>query len=263
MEILFLIGHPPEAAVGEWKEIEEYRKLGYFTPSKEIYLLVKALEQNNEFEQLIKAARKDIGFDENGISWKEYVNKYMPGSKRKLTESERKDFIAIFSKVAKKIFEIRQSMNLDYFVDIQLPYLIYGNFVYFEPPIYWYSHSPVDQDGERIKEEYIYSIKIQINNRTTKNELINYIKNNWKDISYDIHGLAPRAEFYISLRDQRIVALRDKEKLTFKKIAEKIVEEFDLNDIEAQVNEDSVKTAYRRAKNKITFLTKSGEQRVY
>jgi len=254
MKILFLIGNPPTTALYEWEEIKQYQKNGYYTPTIETYSLIKVLEHNVEFEKIITTARENIGLPKNGVTWKEYERKYSIHRLRILTGNERKNATGLLFKVVKEITNIRGNINLDYFVSEQLPYLIYGNFVYFKyPQIIWYC-SPAYEDV--LEDGYYNHLSIQINNRVAKNELVNYIENNWQKISESMNGLPPKPDFYISTRDQRIIVLRDKDKLTFKKIADTIISEFNIDDIEGKINEDTVKTAYARAKTKITSLAK-------
>jgi hypothetical protein len=55
----------------------------------------------------------------------------------------------------------------------------------------------------------------------------------------------------VSARDKRIFQLREEENVSFKIIADKIITEFNIDNSDGKVNEDSVKTAYRRARAKI------------
>jgi len=249
MKILFLIGNPPYTAVSSWKEIQQHKEYG-FTPTREVYNLIKGLEKNAEFEKIITSARKRVGLPENGISWQEYTSKYFVGKLRKLIGEERKKAIDLLCKVVKEITTIG-GMNLNYHVSKQLPHLIYGNFVYFEfPPIFWYCHGNTEDYGG----DYYYHLSIRINNKVTKNELINYIEDNWKNISRSMH-LPPKNKFFISSRDQKIIELKDKKRLTFNQIADQIISDLRLTNSDGKINEDSVKTAYSRAKRKISSLT--------
>lgn len=250
MKILFLIGNPPSVAVSKWKEIQQYKEYGYFTPTKDVYTLIKALEKNNEFEKIIISARKRAGLPEDGMSWQEYTNTFFPGKLRELSGNKRKEAIDLICKAIKEVTFLR-GMDLNYHISRQLHHLIYGNFVYFEfPPIFWDYHGDTRNDGG----EYYYYLSIRINNKVTKNELINYIENNWKNISRSMH-LPPKNKFFISPRDQRIIELRDKRGLTFNQIADKIISGLNPTNFDGKINEDSVKTAYSRAKKKITSLT--------
>jgi len=251
MKIKFLIGNPPHTAISKWKEIQQHQEDGYFTPTREVYDLIKALEKNAEFEKIIISARKKAGLPENGISWQKYTNTFFPGKLRKLSGNKRKKAIDLISKALREVTFLR-GMDFNYHISQQLHHLIYGNFVYFEfPPIFWYYHRDTEDDGD----EYYYYLSIRVNNKVTKNELINYIEDNWKDISKSMH-LPPKNKFFISARDQRIIELRDKGKLTFNQIADKIISDLKINDPRAKINEDSVKTAYSRAKRKISSLTR-------
>ncbi len=259
MKILFLINDPPLYAVSEWEEIKKYQKEGYYlTPTQETHSLVKALEQNTEFEKEIIKARRNIGIPEEGIDWKEYRDSYNPTNAKKLNEKERKNRLDLFMKVVKEMMRIRGVLDLDYFVTNQLRHLIYGNFVYPEYPYIAYGYTPVSEGNEL--GEYLDDVFIRVHSQVSKNELLAYIENRWEDIGNLIHNLPPKPDYYISERDRRIAILRDKDKLSFSEITNRIVEEFKIDDSEGKVNEDAVKTAYRRAKLKILSLTKRRER---
>lgn len=253
MKILFLIGDPPFAAISEWDDLKKHKN-PTITPTKEFYSLIKALEHNEEFEQAILDARKRLGLPREGMDWKTYDKRHNPNlTSIKLPEKEQAQELELFLKVVKEVTEIRKRFNLDYSVDEQLPHLIYGNFVYpQDPPIMW-GINAVSEDND---DEYYNYIAIMINNPVTKNELITYIENNWEDIKYSMHNLPPKPSAYVSPRDRRIIELRDKEKMTFRKIADKLIEELKIDDFEGRINEDTVKTAYKRAKEKIAELAR-------
>jgi hypothetical protein len=50
--------------------------------------------------------------------------------------------------------------------------------------------------------------------------------------------------------------LRDTKKFSYREIADEIIKSLDIDDPDAKINEDSVKTAYKRAKSKIQSLAK-------
>lgn len=256
MKILFLVGDPPNAALSKWSEICEYQKYHNVAPTRSDYNLVKLLEKDSRFEKMITSARKSAGIPENGISWQEYakmhfISKTHRSNKSKLpeTKGERGKELNLLCKVVKEITFLRGN-NLDYFVSNQLPHLMYGNFVCCEPPFISWDYAPHLEDWD----DYYYNITIQIKNQVSKNELINYIENNWENISKSMH-LPPENKFFISPRDQRIIELRDKKGFTFKQVADKIISTLNLTNSDGKINEDSVKTAYSRAKKKISSLT--------
>jgi len=250
MKILFLIGSPPNTAVSSWKEIQQHQKYG-FIPTREVYDLIKALEKNAEFEKTIISARKKAGLPEKGISWQKYTSTFFSYKVHKLPGNKRKKAIDLMSRAMREVFFLR-GKDFNYHISKQLHHLIYGNFVHFEfPPIFWYYHRDHNDDGG----EYYYYLSIRVHNKIAKNELINYIENNWKDISRSMH-LPPKNKFFISPRDNRIIELRDKKKLTFNQIADQIISDQNLTNSDGKINQDSVKTAYSRAKKKILSLTK-------
>ena len=96
------------------------------------------------------------------------------------------------------------------------------------------------------------NIKIVIQSKVSKNKLIKFIKENFKQLeeAMEESNLPEDVGFYISRRDWEIVNIRDQKKWKYRKIADYISKEYDDFDI----NEDSVKTAYDRAKKKILSL---------
>lgn len=252
MKILFLIDDPPCAAISEWEEIKSYAEKGYYVPTQEAYQLIKSLEQNEVFEKEIAKSRKSIGIPESGLDWKEYRDKYHIRNLKKLSGKERRLHIDLLMKTAREMMRIQGVLNLSYHITHQLKYFIYGNFVYFGHPQITYGYSPMTE--ERFEEDYLYNVSIHIHNGITKHELIKYIENNWQNIGNLVQNLTPKPNYFISKRDQRIVVLRDKNKLSFKKITDKIIEEFKIDNLEGKINEDAVKTAYGRAKKNIASL---------
>ena len=154
-----------------------------------------------------------------------------------------------YKKWLKRVHEegerIYKKLHLPEVVKTNIPSIIIGNFV--GPTI----------DKIEIGGENLSYLTLTIKARVTKNELIRFIEAQWPTIAkYHLPYLPDRPSFYISPRDLQIVDLRDEQKLSFRRIAEAIVKEFNIDDPEGKINEDSIKTAYRRAKQKIAALTK-------
>lgn len=254
MKILFLINNPPIDAVSEWEEIEVFRDKGHLTPTRDFFSTVKALEKNAEFQKEILLARKNAGLLKDGIPWKLYYYDYYLKSLSVYSEIESEKYRNFFSKVNKEATRIKEKIkNLEEFVANQLNYLIIGSFVF--PGGFPITHESYPLDKDVGGEGSYKNILIRIHNKVVKNELLTYIEDNWWGINSLMNYLPVKPNYSISERDLRIVELRDKEKLPYKAITSQIVQEFKINNSESKINEDSVKTAYRRAKQRISLLT--------
>lgn len=100
------------------------------------------------------------------------------------------------------------------------------------------------------------SLTLTITTAVSKYELLKYIERNWNGISKDLKSLQVSPSVYLSDRDKRIIILRDKEQLTYRAIADRIIDELGIDNADGSVNEDTVKSAYNRAKKKIQSLAK-------
>lgn len=252
MKILFLIeNEPPIDAVSEWNEIKAYKNKGYLTLSKDAYFMFKALEKNKEFEKEILDSRKNAGIPDRGILWKEFYYDYYLQALTVYSEEESKKYKDFFSKVTNEVTRIIKIMDLDPHIKNQLSNLLIGSFVFPEDFPITYGSTPFDElnPNEGYSNIYIY-----ITHKVTQHQLTTYIKNNWKNMEKRMNSLPPQSKHYISKRDFRIVELRDKEGLDFDEIADKVINEFGIDDLEGKVNVISVSRAYRRAKARINSI---------
>lgn len=255
MKIGFLVYTPQAKVIYDWKNLRRYNDyiLNY---NRDHYFLIKALEQNKEFEKEVLKARKILNIPEKGYTAEYYVNKndltdFKSGKELLRRSREITKFSLDVREVSKRIIKKLQPPN---YIRSQMEVLICGNFV--APTYQKISIIPKHryiEDGKT----YFITIAIEIYSKLSKNEFVRYINENWKFIEKEMAYLKPDNTVYVSNRDLRIIELRDKEKLKYKNIADRIESEFGNNDFSARINEDSVKTAYKRAKNKISGLTKS------
>lgn len=264
MKIKFLIGYPANTFATEWKEIKELSKTEP-APDEDTYLLFKALELNKSLEKELIHARRNLRLPENGLSWEEY--KKRKDTKADHSKQELEDILYFLHNHDKEIYRIKRKLYLHPQITEQLENLILGYFV--EPSFrgisYGCNGANVD-DYESIedfdKDVEVDQVLIDITKRTSKNELFKYINNNWKNITKLMDYLPEVKHFYISPRDMRIVELRDNQKLKYSEIAEQIIKEFSIDDINGSVNEDSIKTSYMRAKSKIDELAKTKKSNI-
>lgn len=258
MKIKFLVGYPIEAFVTEWSEI---RKLSEKIPApdEKTFILFKALELNQDLDFELKKSRKNLELPEEGLSWEQYEKwEIIPD---KLTAFEREKRDNFYRYYPKEIDRILRKMHLHLQVQEQLHNLILGNFVEPDYRGIGYGYSGTNADEYESMDDFddnteIDTVSIMMTKKVSKNELIRFINKSWSDIDKLLGFLTEIGSVYISPRDLRIVELRDSQKLKYNQIAEQIVEEFSIDDINGTINEDSIKTSYKRAKDKIQNLAK-------
>lgn len=262
MKIKFLIGYPAKLVATEWQEISRLSK-DDIAPDKETFNLFKALELNNEIDKELKKARIKLRLPGDGLNWEQY--KQYKDTKANHSKEELENILYFIRNRTKEISRIKRKLSLHPQVEEQLENLILG---YFVEPSYrgietGCNGANVD-DYESIDDFDKYAevdeVLISITKRISKNELHQFIDNNWNEINKLMDYLPIEEHFYISPRDLRIVELRDKQKMKYKEIADTITNEFSIDDISGAINEDSVKTSYKRAKNKVDKLAKSKEK---
>jgi hypothetical protein len=251
MKILFLIGSNHIYAVKTWDEIKKFKDSGHLTPSKDYYSIFKTMEQNIEFVHEILTARHNVGLPDAGISWDDYYKNYYLKSIATYDEKESQKFQDFFSKLnseAKRI--VKDKKPHDYIAE-QIENLIIGGFVAPKDiPITFEAIQVDEQDPSQGNSEVI----IRIRHAVSQHELTKFIENNFFEIYKLLKALPSEHGLTISARDFRIVELRDKEKMKFKDIANKIDKEY-VSD--KSMNEDQIKTAYRRSKEKIKSIVRA------
>ncbi len=250
MKITFVIGGNVE--VYSLEGIKETDEWAYESST---YYLIKALEKNENFINAVRDARVKLKIPEEGYDQSWYENIYFDIYSNTDLESIRgkkklNDFETWFKKVEREAEKIYKQLKLHTTLHSVLPYIIIGNFVY---PT-GVSVSSITNTSLKHTGTPPFALHIIIQNNISKNELIKFIEDNWVKLSKDIKELPDRPEAYISSRDMMIVELRDYEKLSFNDIADRVIETFKINNAEGKINEDSIKSAYHRAKTKIAYL---------
>lgn len=250
MKIDFYKGDPYELTELVKLEEKDYKE------NLSFYHTIKGLELSSDFEKLILDARKKLNIPIEGYSIDEYKKVVMPwkfDKQKEFTDDEIKLSLERLKLKQKIVNIINRRINSYSILHTEIEHIIYANFVVAPPDKIM--HTLWAESEDEMTDGLFEEFQIILFAQVSKNELINYINNNWSKISKDLEKLGSPSDFYISKRDYRIIELRDKNKLTFKKIVNEIIKEFKIDDIEGKVNEDAVKTAYRRAKNKILLLT--------
>ena len=258
MKIKFVVGSPAKYCTSYWNEIQSLSKIEV-GPDEEAYILFKALELNHELDRELHISRNKLGIPMNGISWVEYKRLHGVNIPKDTTDEETSKVLSFLKSYPNEISRISRKLKLHPLIFEQLKNLILGDFVEPYPRGIGYGTNvdDVDYNGKVFQDGDVESVQIHVNKRATKNEVLKSIERNWTEIERLINLLPLNNDFYVSNRDIRIVGLRDKEKMKYKDIAEKIIKEFSIDNIEGSINEDSIKTSYKRAKAKIVELAKS------
>ncbi len=251
MKITFVIGGNIEVYT-----LEEIKEIDEWAYDSSTYYLIKALEKNQDFIKAVKEARiklkiLEVVYDR---SWYENIYFDVYSNTNPSTESGKKkikDFEKWFTSVKRDSEKIYKRLTLHPTLRPLLPYIIIGNFVYS-------LGAAITTQADHsfgLSDRPTLSVNITIRNNISEHELVKFIHDNWAKIKEDMKNLPDRPEAYISHRDMLIVDLHDQGKLPFSKIATRIIKELNIeNDTEGRINEDSVKTAYHRAKAKIAYV---------
>lgn len=217
-----------------------------------LYNFIKILEKNKEFETEVKRIRKEVNLSEAGYAPTTFIKMLILNHEHDDLPENVKELLKT---VTEKSIPLLNSFNIPRELVTEIPYLIISNMIHANAkPIY------VDYTEEQIKIDYfkvpLRLVTIRIANKLSKNEFIDWINKNWTEEFSYIQYLPEKPNLYISPRDFEIVRLKDKEKLTFREIAEAIVKKYKLDDPDARINENSVKMAYKRAKDSIKSLNR-------
>jgi len=246
MKISFVINN--EVSVSTWKEIKEYR--GDLRITYENYQKFKSLELNKDFEEVIIESRKNLNIPSGGISWKEFLE-----NEEKLRENAVLEL--------KKITREKLAFH-DFAVFMCLDGILYSNCVF--PEIFVTDREKISFrfDDQDLDSGIPESVLIAIENPVSKNQLINFINDNWDGefgIESEIKKLNFKKDFKISKRDFRIAELKyQNSKKTFRDIANQIIDEFNIEEPDdLAVNEFSVKTAHDRVVDKIYSLVEKNK----
>jgi len=193
---------------------------------KELHEYARLLSHNEAF---IKTLNQIMArFDWKSVNWDD--NK----------EDKKINDIAV--KGSKEIFR-------KFHIEPQWRYLIKDLVLlgYFAPgdDIYYFNYGWYEDKGKFTLELY---------HPVTKNQIHKFIDNEWKYLSKGIDKLPEVNKISLTERNYRILELRDEQKMKFSDIADKIENEFNIDNKDASINEDSIKVAYKRAKDKVLSI---------
>jgi hypothetical protein len=231
-------------AARTWPEMEKLRENGFETFCRKEYELIRAMGLNENLCREVKAIRKKIGLPENGFSAEEFIA---------IVSDPEKSRNIIFNTEARfnKLIEgIHAGHTVAPEVSGQLYNLVvcgHAILTDYKTAIYFanngFSKLEVDKNH----------VVIAISKRETIHSLHRFINDNSEKIETMLKMLSYESPT-ISERDLRIYEIRKTTRRQFDKIADQIIQEFKLDDKDAEMNYDSAKTAYLRAKKHIAKL---------
>lgn len=247
MKIAFVI-----AGVKPVYSLKEIRNAFPESFDKETFDFIKVLEKNKDFESTVLDIRKRLNIPQKGYSFSQYFDLAI---KKDFQDHDfTKEFKVLLTRTTLESIPLLNTFKLPNKVAREIPYIIIANIVHtIDKAI------EVEYIDEGKTDDYFilrpYHI-IKINNKISKTEFIQWINVNWNKELRFIQSLPEKPSLNISKRDEEIVRLRDKEGLRFKDIPSKIIAKFKFDDSEANINENSIKMAYKRAKDIIKSLKK-------
>ena len=227
-----------------WAELTELGEKGFETFSRKEYGAIKAMGLNENLCREITALRKGLGLPKQGMSAKEFISiisNHRKGQEHIFTTELR------FNKLAEDIYA-RHTVSPE--VSSQLYTLVLCGHailptnttsIYFSTS----GFSPLEADKNQVV--------IAISRKTSIHSLRQFLNDNSKQLESMFNKLYHETPS-ISERDLRIYEIRETTKMTFEEIADQIVQEFKLDNTNAEMNCDSARIAYKRATKRIAKL---------
>ena len=233
--------------VHDYASIRQAEKKGLLGHEKLFVNYIQALSNNENFTKEVFKTRKELLLPCDGLPFKQYLdfNQFL-----KANMPKKQAFVMSFMNECQRLRSeyVFHNNTSEHLYDI----IFYG----FVNPF------NLEQSAISLRfstPEPIEAIEIKIYEPMSKNAVLRYIDKNWKSIESGMKYITKKSttDFHlISDRDFEIVTLRDEQKLTFAKIADKISKSSIEDDSDSAINEDSIKTAYKRAKKKISDIFK-------
>lgn len=261
MKIYFGLGYLEDKTLElakTWQDIKNSKLAG---PTYNQYQVFKLLEKNEPFWKEIVKSRKKLDIPSEGYSW-ELISalRSRPIKESPLIDeyfkSKRDDHYTLKQK---EEIRIKRAFHLHPFVENEINDLIESNFILTYPmdSIAWGS-SEYDEDNDELIDNpdeisNPQDISIFIMAKVTKNQLLRFVETHWDEIDKLNQKLPSPNSLTLSKKDQRIYRLRQ-DGLTYSQTADKIIKEFDPENIEGLINQDSVKTSYHRTLSKIASV---------
>ncbi len=244
MKIHFLVAHSegslPNIKISytEAANLTEANRATKGAIDKKIYTHLRALENNAEFVADVFAIRKKFNIPEIGYSTKEW-------EELKKVQRDDENSLKWRFDINKACKELSRQYKIPFLLHGSLMYIIIGNFIYL--PL---TKLSLETPHELLPMYEGPDIKICIMGQVSKQQVYKFIRKNWQTIENEMKVFGDEKPTYISPRDSEIISLRENKKMTFVEIANFLAEK----NSDYEINEDQVKKAYHRAKDKIIAL---------
>jgi hypothetical protein len=230
--------------VRSWTEMEALGGKGFETFERKEYELIRAMGLNENLCREIVTIRKKIGLPEQGLDVNEFISILSD------PEKDRKIIFNTETRFNKLIDGIHAGHTVSPEVSGQLYNLVVCGHAILAPDrtaIYLVNNgfSPLEVDKNHVV--------IAISKKATIHSLHRFINDNSEKLEAMLDKLSHESRT-ISERDLRIYEIRKATGKPFDKIADQIIREFKLDDKDAEMNYDSAKTVYLRAKKRIGKL---------
>lgn len=221
----------------DWSEISCYKHLDTST-NRGVFKLIRALELNKNFVSRVLSIRRKYQIPDLGFEFK--------------NNREKEDYTGLRTLASKDLDELIKNIRAEENLDLIFDEFIEKNFV--RPD---YEKIQVIVNSEDMPKLYVAgNVLIEIFNKISKNEFFKTLEKEWPKIEKSLDRIETRKPFEISMRDLKIVKLKDIDGMKFKNIANFLQKDIPDDDIDNIISEDLVKTAYHRAKKKINNLFK-------
>jgi hypothetical protein len=255
MKIKFFVSEKHPSAATTWPEISKsHFREGY---DKLIFDTVQVLERKDDLINKILNLRKELSIPRNGYDINDFdLENYCP-----LDEIDLIHMIDAASSKQSGGRECRPSKKHGLLSSLQADYPQvdsrvldqYENIVYFNCifPRWSVIYGFGVLESEDNLEKYI-EYNICVTKKVSANRIKQFIEEHRLQIEFELNKLPAVSSKTVTQRDMEIIELKDKNNMSLKKIADVIANKYTLNNnSDGRINEDSVKTAYHRAKDRI------------
>lgn len=209
---------------------------------EEFYNFVRVLSHNNTFIKAWKKIRDEYEFDKILSSLDNRWNIKFPLTKKSYYKYQ--DLVDEAASKLFKLFKLESKWEIYFGGLVSVGYFRCGEELIYDSDISFYD----DKDKNKITINIYYPI--------SKNKFDKYIKSLWPSLGKIIKQLPTKQKNTTSERDFRIYELKKTFNKKHKDIPNQIIKEFKLNNYDGALNEDSVKTAYKRVRKIISSINK-------
>jgi len=226
-----------------WTEIESLIKQDFSPISKNFFNMIRTLELTKEFRDGILKLRKQHNIPIGGFSIKQTIKNVPPHLCNIKTRG-----MHMPPKNNTFDYDIPYSTHDGYEAHIDLAQqripIIYGNCIM--APFFFPEEPVVSLEQNITLHRTCDYIQIEIHRNNSAEDIIKYFKRNAGRFQTLSRALPPKNDFKVSDKDFRIYELRKQDGKPYAEIAETIVKEFNLENSDEHINDNSVLQAYKR-----------------